>query len=245
MKPIVITSLLYLGLLGCQNNNKQASSPIGGNLVEGKSEINVHEAKQIEFLNLPISSAELSKSYINVQGTKQDTIEFVSFWNLFRNAVLKHDIKTLSSMLDDSIIGGDYLTRNFTDSTDKTPQTIILEKFHNLFTADYLLLLQDYDIQKDLYRNCVESEFPKYRYVKIINNKTYNAGITFYKGNENEDDNSIKIDYYMGCDMEKAPLIDKDYGSIYNITFSLKFHKSLNRFRLYKISYMYNLTIAE
>ena len=243
MKPILITLLFYLGLLGCQNNHNQTSSSIReNNLTKGQSTTNVQEeVKQLDTVRFIPNGTNLTKgqSDPNVQEVKltkgrsgknvpratRDTTQFIAFWKLFRNAVMEHDTKSLASMLHDSILGANFLIRNFTDPDIKTPQTIILEKFYDLFTPDYLLLLQDYDIHKDLFSDIVGLGFKKYQYEKRIGKRTYKARIFFegygYQPIEGDSFTAI-VHYNMSCDMEEDPLIDKNFGKIYNIVFVLE-----------------------
>lgn len=241
MKSILISLLLCLGLFGCQNKNNQTFFSIEKDLANDKSDTSETQISPKPDLRLIEDKVAKNKSKKSSKKAKQDSIEFISFFELFRNAVLEYDKNTLSKMFNDSIVDASFFTRNFIDLANKVPKKMVLEKFYDLFTPDYLLLLRSYDIHKDLYPDYDENEFQKYQYEKIIGKKTYNAGVNFYKDKSigNED----VVTYYMGCYMEN-PQIDFISGGTNSITFNLIFHRVLNEFKLHEINFIY-LTIAD
>ena len=241
MKHIFISILLCSWSFGCQNQRNQASSSVEeNNLAKSKSETNILvPIDTIKFISLE------DKSNTKERRVEQDTINFIAFWKLFRNAVLEHNIKELSSRLNDSIFNANFLIRNFTNFDTKSPQTVIIEKFYDLFTPDYLLLLKEYDIHKDLFSDITEFGFKKYQCKKEIGKRTYQAHISFNGYQPVDNGNfTVIVCYNMRCDMEEDPLIDLNFGSIYNIVFSLEFNQILNEFKLCEIGGCYNMSIA-
>jgi len=170
-----------------------------------------------------------------------DTAEFVLYWKQFREAVLEHDTATLSSMISDSIEGGQYV---FGGS-----KTILLKNWNYFFTPENLSLLEAYNVDKFL--------FPKgnnFRCWKTIKNINYEAGLGFDHIQSNEGDFydianfSIMASYDDSSSSSyQKPVIDLLSGqdvSRFPIIYELKFRKTSKGIKLYEVSVSYIVSIS-
>ena len=158
-----------------------------------------------------------------------DTSEFIVFWDNFRSAVLSRDTVLLASMLENEVVGNWILLLPcfheiddscFLFSNRNKPQ--LIKFFECLFSCPFIVLLEEYNIKKDLYSE--KMTFVKnYRCEIFIEDRRYHARVDF-----NEDNT---ITYNMGSS------IDTEY-STYSINFKLIFSKKDKKtIKLYRIDY--------
>jgi hypothetical protein len=191
--------------------------------------------------------------------TPIDTATFLSYWHQFRKAVLSYDTIGLASMVNDSVINGWFLIRNYTERSDKMPQAIFLKQFYNIFTPPFLSLLELYNIREDLFSNKNENPLQRYRCTQSIGNKRYRAWIEF------DNDRTIvkyypnSVNYYMfqsrcseyagnyvtDCHSGNDMFIEQDIGSVENITFHLGFIQTISGIKLNNIGFSYNMSISD
>ena len=179
-----------------------------------------------------------------------DTTEFVLYWNQFREAVLNHDTATLSSMISDNIDGGEFLLGKTSCGISKT---LFLENLNNLFTPEYLSLLEAYKVDKFLF-----SKGNNFRCWKTIKNITYEAGLGFDHIQSNEgyfyvianysmmasyDDSSYLI-YKKDNNKHVIDLSGQDLSS-YPIVYDLKFRKTPAGIKLFEVSFWYIVSISD
>jgi hypothetical protein len=132
--------------------------------------------------------------------------------------ILNHDTATLSSMVCDTLVGGCFfagyeeydLPKNLWGHNLYKP--IFFSKIDSLFTSPYLMLLEEYDIEKDFYSE-------NYYCNRTIGQKRYSTSVYI-------DQNNI-FTYRMGYQI--------DIGLEICIDINLKFIKTVSGIKLYRI----------
>ncbi|GHV59970.1 hypothetical protein FACS1894182_14750 [Bacteroidia bacterium] len=172
-----------------------------------------------------------------------DSKAFISYWEKFRIAILEHDTTSLSSMMNDSIIGGWFLLRDYTKPLEKVKKSMVLENLYTLFTPAFLSLLSSYDIHKDLFSKQNEFGEKEYQCRQNTGGKTYHANITFYTGYYNVVCYSMgrytNIDYpedYV-TSTNNYIFVEKDFGGLDNITFSFEFVQTQKGIKLNRLDF--------
>jgi hypothetical protein len=186
-----------------------------------------------------------------------DTTEFVLFWEQFRQAILKQDTTTLATMINDSVIGGWFLLRDYKEHSDRLSKSLFLENLYVLFTDDFLSLLKSYKINKFLWSNWENILWKKKE------KKTYHSYVRFYyKQNETKGGYHKIANYQMRCIRDKDDLedyeiwtddfvkstylfIEQDIGRMDYIVFDLDFIKIASEIKLYSMGLSYNYSISD
>jgi hypothetical protein len=174
---------------------------------------------------------------------KIDTTAFIHYWNKFRKAVLNHDTKSLSSMLSDSILDGWSWTADSLGHSYNVPKLFILNNLYNIFTLDFLRLLDSYNIKNDLYSDLdtVFRKIKNYKCISEIGNRIYKCYIVFNpsKAAVNVDCNTVTFNmvYFKKSDSANnyVTMVDDDIGAIYRYEFCFKDTRS--GIKLYKVKY--------
>jgi len=180
-----------------------------------------------------------------------DTTEFVFYWKQFRKAVLEHDTATLSLLINDSIKGGAFGI----EPPSGISKAFFLEQLYNLFTPEYLLLLETYNIDKYLFlkgnnRRCWVTKKDvtfeaglDFKYIQSKADNFYTIANYYmmrfknYNHYENDVDNTDN-DQFIG---HKKKDSDDKYHIIYNFNFT---HTPIG-IKLYEVSVSYIVSVSD
>jgi hypothetical protein len=172
-----------------------------------------------------------------------DTAEFIRYWSNFRKSVLNHDIKSLSLMISDSISDGWSWIADSLGHSYKTQKSFIISNLYDVFTSDFLYLLDSYNIKKDLYSglDTVFRKIKNYKCIREIGSRIYKCYIVFNpsKAAVNFDCNTVTFNmaYFKkdGSVNNYVTMSDDDIGVIYGYEFCFK--NTQSGIKLYKINY--------
>ena len=229
MNTIILLKRIMLFFLILAFSCKKTSNEV---ILKSLQQQNAHQEK------LLISSSK--KYYESV-----DTAEFVIYWKQFRKAVLEHNTATLSLMINDSINKDGFLIG----------KTGFLENLYNLFTPEYMLLLETYNVDKYL--------FPKGNNRRCWITKkdvTYESGLDFKYIQSNERNFYRIANYYMSkfknhnyfendstsADNEQLMGYRKqDLDSKYPIIYNFNFTHTPTGIKLYEVSVSNIVSISD
>jgi len=79
-----------------------------------------------------------------------DVDEFIVYFEQFCKAILERDTITLSTMINDYIEGGWYLTENNLENMGKKSKRFFLDNLYVIFTPEFLKVLKSYDFEYHL-----------------------------------------------------------------------------------------------
>jgi hypothetical protein len=197
-----------------------------------------------------VDSIEYNPIIYKLYSEPIDTIEFVAFWKIFRQAILKKDMQTLLTMVNDSI-------ETDWNGTGRMSKSEFIDHLYELLTDPYLLCLKEYNVTKDLFSN-PENE---YRYCKVIETKIYQASLSFsHTGFVNDKRYERTVNYSTGyCIIDDKPntgkyvikedkefiFVSNDKIEIFNKLYNFGFVKKSNVIKLHYIYVIYNLTVTE
>jgi hypothetical protein len=123
-------------------------------------------ADNINIESVLLSCHTVSRSNAN-EHERIDTSAFIHYWNKFKKAVLNHDTKSLSSMISDSISDGWSWIADSLGHSYNVPKSFVLSNLYDIFTPNFLHLLDSYNIKNDLYSG-LDTTFGKIKNYKCI-----------------------------------------------------------------------------
>jgi len=151
--------------------------------------------------------------------------EFIRFWDIFSNSLLKNNVSVLGSLIDDKFYGYCSKFLNFSEISkmDFSVDTVIskkrfLKEFRNSLNPVYLHLLEKYDIREDIKpkkpMRSLEDYQNRYRCMKTIDKNDYIISISVQE-------NKIIFSFYLSKNndlySDEIKIIDLVFNKINDI----------------------------